>query len=155
VGLSDHTLDNYALFAAVTLGASVVEKHLSFSRRMYGSDARHSLEPAEFQDLTRGIRAIETMLAHPIDKDDISHFGQMKEIFQKSVTTCRDIPAGTTITREMLGIRKPGTGVPAARIADVVGRKTARTIPADRVVRWADIEPPLGSPSGAGKESHA
>ncbi|MCJ7699999.1 MAG: N-acetylneuraminate synthase family protein [Anaerolineales bacterium] len=47
VGLSDHTLTNYASFAAVVMGARVIEKHFTFSRKMYGSDARHSLEPDE------------------------------------------------------------------------------------------------------------
>jgi N-acetylneuraminate synthase len=156
VGLSDHTLDNYAPFAAVALGASVVEKHLSFSRRMYGSDAKHSLEPDEFQDMVRGIRAIETMLSSPVDKDDLSRLGTMKEIFQKSVTTRREIAAGTTITRDMLGIRKPGTGVPAARLDQIVGRKATRSIPADHVIRWNDIEPLEGSPAiRAGRKSHA
>ena len=142
VGLSDHTLDNYSSFAAVTLGASVIEKHLTFSRRMYGSDAKNSLEPAEFLDLTRGIRAIETMLGNPVDKNDIGRFGQMKEIFQKSVTSLIDIGAGTTITREMLGIRKPGTGIPAAKIDKVVGTRAVRAIQANRVIGWNDLEQP-------------
>jgi N,N'-diacetyllegionaminate synthase len=58
VGLSDHTLTPYATFAAVTLGASVIERHFTFSRKMYGSDARHSLEPDDMADLVRGVRAI-------------------------------------------------------------------------------------------------
>jgi N-acetylneuraminate synthase len=54
VGLSDHTLTNYGAFAAVVLGASVIEKHFTFSRHMYGSDAKHYLEPAEFAELVWG-----------------------------------------------------------------------------------------------------
>ena len=140
VGLSDHTLDNYAVFAAVTLGASVIEKHLTFSRQMYGSDAKHSLEPPEFAELIRGVRAIETMLARRVDKDNISRFREMKEIFQKSVTANVDIPAGTIISREMVSVRKPGTGIPAARIDDIVGKKAARLIKANTVLFWPDIE---------------
>ena len=48
VGLSDHSMSNYSALAAVALGASVIEKHLTFSRKMYGTDAKHSLEPDEF-----------------------------------------------------------------------------------------------------------
>ena len=62
VGLSDHTLTSYAPIAAVALGAEVVEKHFTLSRRMYGSDAPHSLEPEEFANMARGIRTVEAML---------------------------------------------------------------------------------------------
>lgn len=83
VGLSDHTLTNYAALAAVALGASVVEKHLTLSRLMYGSDAKHSAEPDEFADLVRGIRAIEVMLNRTIDKDDLGPYSEVKATFEK------------------------------------------------------------------------
>jgi N-acetylneuraminate synthase len=63
VGLSDHTVTPYATYAAVTLGASMIERHVTFSRKMYGSDAKHSLEPGEFAELVRGVRALEVILA--------------------------------------------------------------------------------------------
>ena len=140
VGLSDHTLTNYAAYAAVVLGASVVEKHFTLSRHMYVSDARHSVEPQDFATLVRGIRAIETMLANTVDKDAAERFIVMKEIFEKSVVSLVDIPPGATITREMVGVKKPGTGVPAARLDEVVGRRTTRFIRADSLLMPADIE---------------
>jgi N-acetylneuraminate synthase len=141
VGLSDHTLDNYASFAAVTLGATALERHLTFSRRMYGSDAKHSLEPHQFLDLTRGVRAIDSMLRHPVDKNDIHRFRQMKEIFQKSVVSQVPIPAGAVITHEMLGIKKPGNGIPPCELDSLLGRRTRVAIEPDRVLTWDDIEP--------------
>ena len=128
VGLSDHTLTPYAAYAAVTLGASVIEKHFTFSRKMYGSDAQHSLEPDEFAAMVQGVRAIKTMLAHPVDKADTTLFRMMKETFEKSLIALVDIPAGATITREMIGIKKPGTGISAAKLRAVVGRRAARRI---------------------------
>ena len=140
VGYSDHTLDNHACFAAVALGATVVEKHLTFSRAMYGSDARHSAEPAQFADLVRGIRAIARMRAHPVDKNDLAPYRDMKAIFEKSVVSVADIPAGTVITADKVAVKKPGTGIPAARLAEVVGRRAARAIAADRLLAEADID---------------
>ncbi len=140
VGLSDHTLTNYAAFAAVTLGATVIEKHFTFSRLMYGSDARHSLEPAEFADLVRGVRAIEVMLAHPVDKDAVAiRLRPMKEIFEKSIVTVVDIPAGTIIEESMLAIKKPGTGIAASRLPEIIGRMARRDIQADSVLREEDL----------------
>jgi N,N'-diacetyllegionaminate synthase len=145
VGLSDHTLTPYAALAAVTLGATVVEKHMTLSRQMYGSDARHSLEPAELAEMIRGIRATATMLANPVDKDDVSPLAGMKAIFEKSVVSVGAIPRGTVVERGMLGFKKPGTGIPAHRWPEVVGRRAARDIPPDRLIADEDLEQPTGA----------
>ena len=134
VGFSDHTLGNYAAFAAVTLGATVVEKHFTLSRDLYGPDARFATEPHEFEDLVDGIRELETMLANPVDKDDLSPFAEMKQVFEKSVVSTREIPAGSEISRDMVAAKKPGTGIPARMLPEVLGRKAKSDIPADTVI---------------------
>jgi N,N'-diacetyllegionaminate synthase len=134
IGLSDHSVGNYAAFAAVALGAVVVEKHFTLSRHLYGPDAAFSLEPDELEELVEGIREIETMLAHPVDKDDLAPVAEMKRVFEKSVVTVAEIAAGTTIEREMVAAKKPGTGIPAARLDDVVGRTARVDLAADTVV---------------------
>jgi N-acetylneuraminate synthase len=140
VGLSDHTLTIYAPLLAVAHGASVIEKHFTLSRRMYGSDARHSQEPGEFAEMVRGIRAIETMLASRVEKDDLARFASMKEIFQKSLVAKRDMPAGTVLTADLIAIKKPGTGIPAARWHEVIGLRTARSVRADSLLVPEDID---------------
>lgn len=138
VGLSDHTLTNYAVFAAVTLGAVVVEKHFTFSRLMYGSDARHSLEPAEMIDLVQGVRAIERMLAADVEKRT-EPYQAMKNIFEKSLVAEVDISAGAILTRELVGIKKPGTGISAARLDEFIGRKIVRAIDAGNLLAEEDF----------------
>ncbi len=140
VGLSDHTMTNYAAFAAVVSGASVIEKHFAFSRHMYGSDASHSLEPAEFTEMVRGIRAIETMLSNSVDKSDVERFRMMKQTFEKSLVSLVDIPKGKVITREMIGMKKPGTGLPTDHYKEVLGRRALRNIPAEKVLQEEDID---------------
>ena len=141
VGLSDHTLTAYASFAAVTLGASVIERHLTFSRLMYGSDARHSLEPAEFADMVTGVRAITAMMRSPVDKGAMAErLKTMKDTFEKSVVSVADIPRGTVITKNMVGLKKPGTGIQPTRIDEVIGKRAARNIPTDTVLREADLD---------------
>lgn len=141
VGLSDHTLTPYASFAAVTLGATVVEKHLTFSRLMYGSDAKHSLEPTDFTELVQGIRAITTIMGSPVEKDSlIPRMQPMKDIFEKSVVSLVDIPAGATLTPAMLAVKKPGTGIPARELASLMGRQTAKPIPADQLLHEDDLD---------------
>ena len=134
VGFSDHTLGPHAALAAVALGASVVEKHFTFSRDVYGPDAALAAEPEELAALVVGIREIDSMLANPVDKDDVAPFEEMKHVFEKSVVSTREIPAGAEISREMVAAKKPGTGIPARFLSDVVGRRARTTIPPDTVV---------------------
>jgi len=140
-GLSDHTLTNYSAFIAVSMGASVIEKHLTFSRKMYGSDAKHSLEPVEFLDLVNGIRAIEILLSTKVDKDKIANrLKEMKEVFQKSIVSVIDIPNGTVITEKMIGFKKPGTGLSASKIDHVLGKRTIHNILKNTLIRKEDLE---------------
>src|SRR5437588_8354654 len=135
VGLSDHSLGPYACYAAVVLGATVVEKHFTLSKEMYGPDAALALEPHELEELVDGIRQIEEILASPVDKAPQARaLAEMKRVFEKSVVATTDIPAGAPIEREMVAAKKPGTGIPAARLDDVVGRRAAVAIAADTVL---------------------
>lgn len=139
VGLSDHTLSPYAAFAAVTLGACVVEKHFTYSRLMYGSDAKHSMEPGEFKDMVEGIRAIEKMMAAPLDKDQIGRYQAMKDTFQKSIVSAVDIPEGAVLTEAMVEFKKPGTGIPPRDLPKVLGMKARRAIGRDTLLAFGDL----------------
>lgn len=138
-GLSDHTMSIAVPIAAATLGATVIEKHLAPSRAMYGSDAKHSLEPAEFTMMAQGIRDAEEAVHSKIKKSDVRAFKTMKHTFEKSVVSLLPIKKGTTITAKMLGIKKPGTGIPAAQIKSVIGKTAARDIAADTVLHERDL----------------
>lgn len=141
VGLSDHTLTPYASLAALTLGASVIERHLTFSRRMYGSDARHSLEPEEFAEFVKGVRAIESMLASPVDKTVMAdQLKTMKDTFEKSLVSVVDIPQGTLVTKDMIGVKKPGTGMRPSRLDEIIGRQAVCDIPRDMLLKEGDFD---------------
>jgi N,N'-diacetyllegionaminate synthase len=140
VGLSDHTLGPFAAFAAVALGAVAIEKHFTLSKEMYGPDAALALEPYELEELVDGIREIERMLASPVDKDDVAAFAEMKRVFEKSVVAVTDIPAGAVLAEDMLGAKKPGTGIPARRLPELVGRRARNDIAADSVIAEGDVE---------------
>lgn len=140
VGLSDHTLGLYAAFAAVALGARSIEKHFTLSKELYGPDAALAAEPAELRDLVSGVRAIETMLLSRVDKNDVTSLREMKRVFEKSVVALVDIPGGATIDAAMLGMKKPGTGIPARRLPEIVGRVTRAPISADSVISESDID---------------
>ncbi|MCZ8121887.1 MAG: N-acetylneuraminate synthase family protein [Magnetospirillum sp.] len=139
VGFSDHTLGYAAAAAAVTLGADSVEKHFTFSRAMYGSDAANSMEPAEFKVLSAMLREIRAMRAAPVEKSDTGPYRDMKRIFEKSIVSARDLAAGTALTEADLAFKKPGDGIPAARWRDILGRRMKRAVPADRKLTFEDF----------------
>jgi N-acetylneuraminate synthase len=126
----------------------VIEKHLTFSRKMYGSDAANSCEPEQFAELVAGIREISLMMQHFVDKDDTSELAEMKKVFEKSVVSTNPIPRGALIEADMVAIKKPGTGIPPSRIATVIGSRAARDIPADSVITEEDISLPRPAADG-------
>lgn len=139
VGFSDHTLGIAAPIAAATLGATVIEKHFTFSKLMYGSDARHSMEPEEFRTLCSALREVWSMLAHPVDKGDSAPYREMKKIFEKSVVTAMALDAGTVLERGMLAFKKPGDGIPAAQWRSIAGKAISRSLPMDHKISREDL----------------
>lgn len=139
VGFSDHTLGLGAAAAAVALGAVAVEKHFTFSRHMYGSDAKHSIEPGEFSRFCRELKGIGKMLASPVDKADSRKYAAMKAIFEKSVVLAHSLPAGTVIERPHLAFKKPGDGISASRYREVIGRRVKRDLPVDHKLSEEDL----------------
>jgi N-acetylneuraminate synthase len=141
VGLSDHSGTIYPGLAAGTLGADVLEVHVSLSREMFGPDVCASVTTSELKELVEGIRFIETMVANPLDKDRVS--GEMiplRNLFTKSVVARVPIPAGTVLGEEHLAAKKPGTGIPAARLPALIGARTVRALAQDELLSDADIQ---------------
>lgn len=139
VGYSDHTLGVAAPIAAAALGAVVVEKHFTFSRKMYGSDAKHSMEPDEFLLMARALRDVWAMRANPVDKNDAAPYAEMKRIFEKSIVTACAIPAGRILSREMLAFKKPGDGIPAREYARLIGRRVRESLAVNHKITEDDL----------------
>jgi N-acetylneuraminate synthase len=140
VGLSDHTLGQAACISAVALGARVIEKHFTFSRLMYGSDARHSMEPDEFKAFCSHVKEAAIIRANPVDKDDLQDYRDMKRIFEKSVVTARAVQAGQSLEAADIAFKKPGDGIPAARRTELLGRQVRHALAPDHKITWEDLK---------------
>jgi N,N'-diacetyllegionaminate synthase len=139
VGYSDHTMGVAAPIAAVALGARVIEKHFTFSRQMYGSDARHSMEPSEFRDMVTALRELWTMLNNPVTKSDTTPYMDMKRIFEKSIVAARKIQEGEILSIDMIAFKKPGDGIPAREYFKIIGRKVKRNLAVDHKLSKEDL----------------
>jgi len=140
VGFSDHTETNYAAFAAVASGARIIEKHLTFSKYMYGSDALLAAEPDQFAEMVRGVRAITEMMAHPVDKNDLTPYSEMKKVFEKSIVAITPLKKGQVLQRDMVGLKKPGDGLQASNLESVIGKRIVRDIEVDEQILQQDVE---------------
>ncbi len=141
VGLSDHSGTVYPAVAAATLGSDVIEVHVTMSRGMFGPDVPASVTMEELRQLVDGVRFVEKMRANPVDKDAVAgDMAPLRAIFTKSVVARTSLAAGTVLTGAHLAAKKPGTGIPAERVGDVIGRTLRRDIAADAVIREEDLE---------------
>jgi N,N'-diacetyllegionaminate synthase len=146
VGLSDHSGTIYPGLAAATLGISLLEVHVTLSREMFGPDVSSSVTTTELRQLVEGVRFIETMMAHSIDKDAAADaLAPLRQLFTRSVVPRIDLPAGLVLRAEHLALKKPGTGIPAGRLSELVGLRVKRDLRMDELMRDDDLERPLGS----------
>jgi N-acetylneuraminate synthase len=95
------------------------------------------MEPQELADVVRGIRAIEqaagaTKQIQPGEQD-------VRNMAHHSVVSIRDIAAGATIGADDVWAKRPGTGIPAGRLGEVIGRVAKRAIARDRLIDWNDL----------------
>ncbi len=141
VGFSDHSGDIYACLAATALGATTLEFHAVFDKRMFGPDARASLEIDQIKKLVEGVRSITLSLENKIDKNDNSRFSELKNIFEKSLSVNCDLDAGQEISMEHLEAKKPkGQGMNASLFREVIGKKLKRPLKKWDFLNKEDIE---------------
>ncbi len=141
VGLSDHSGTIYPGLAAAVLGASAIEVHVTLSREMFGPDVSSSITTRELRELVEGIRFIERMLDHPVDKDRIAKELQpLRTLFGKSAVAIRDLPAGTVVQAADIAFKKPGLGICEPDAHQLIGKKTLRSIPRNTVFVLEDLQ---------------
>lgn len=141
VGLSDHSGTIYPGLAAATLGIEVLEIHVAFSREMFGPDVPASITTSELRHLVEGIRFIEAMNRNPVDKDKIfEETAHLRNLFTKSIVARVDLSEGTVLRKEHLTVKKPGTGIPANRLPELIGARLKRSFRVDELLVESDLE---------------
>jgi N,N'-diacetyllegionaminate synthase len=133
VGYSDHTLGTAISVAAVALGATVIEKHLTIDRSLPGPDHAASLEPVEFREMVKSIRDVEAALGDGI-KWPTAGETPNRLLARKSIVAARSIRAGERLTDENITTKRPGTGLSPMRWDEVVGRISARDFEEDEFI---------------------
>ncbi len=133
VGYSDHTDGIAVPIAAVAIGATVIEKHLTLDRNMLGPDHKASLEPDQFAAMVCGIRTIEEALGDGIKRPTPSEQNSLP-VVRKSLVAARPIRAGELFSEVNLTAKRPGTGISPMSWDAWIGRKALRDFVADELI---------------------
>jgi pseudaminic acid synthase len=134
VGLSDHTPGIAVSVAAVALGASIIEKHLTWSRAEGGPDSAFSLEPQEFQSLVHAIRSAERSLGQ-VQYGPTPHEISTRS-FRRSLFVVCDMQEGETFTVENVRSIRPAEGLHPRHLAEIIGRQAASNIERGTPMNW-------------------
>ena len=138
VGHSDHTPDIWTCVAAAALGAKLLEKHIILDRRQPGPDQSVSIEPYELSQLVTAVRRVEEALGNRKTVHELER--PIRTWAHRSVVSLKPIDRGTSITPDMVWTKRPGTGIPAKQLDEVIGRIAKVDIPANHLVRWEELK---------------
>jgi N-acetylneuraminate synthase len=140
IGLSDHSGTIFPGLAAAAYGITVLEVHVTPSRELFGPDIPSSVTTGELRQLVEGVRYIEAMRQHPVDKDEMAQaLSPLRSIFMKSVVARADLAAGTLLDLHHLAAKKPGTGIPASEMHALIGKRLRRPVRSDELIRLEDL----------------
>ncbi len=139
IGYSDHTIGIEVPIAAVALGASVIEKHFTISRKMSGPDHAASLEPAELKEMVKSIRNIEKAISGTgIKKPSNSELKNIS-IVRKSLHYNRNIEKGELLSKVDLIALRPGNGISPMKIETIIGKPLKVSVKAFQMVDFNDV----------------
>ena len=133
IGYSDHTDGIAVPIAAVAMGASVIEKHITLDRSMPGPDHKASLEPHQFSAMVEGIRTIERALGDGIKRPTLSELANLP-VVRKSLVAARPIREGELFSEANLIAKRPGTGISPMQWDEWIGRRAARDFQANELI---------------------
>lgn len=137
VGLSDHTLGNGTSIAAVTLGATVIEKHFTLNRSEESVDSAFSMEPNELRLLVSETKAAWNSLGS-------IHYGPSDEemaslVFKRSIYVKKDLKKGDKLSRQNISIIRPGLGIKPKYFEQLIGKKINCDIKTGSPLKWSLI----------------
>lgn len=139
IGFSDHSLGYEMAVAATALGACLIEKHLTMDRSKIGMDNQMATEPDEMKqmiDCCNNVFLAMGKKERVLSPDEL----EQKLKMRRSIIAIENIQAGTVLTEDMLGAKRPATGIPLADVDKIVGHIVIRDIEADTVIFNEDIK---------------
>lgn len=139
VGYSDHTQNDISSIVAVSIGATVIEKHFTTDKSLSGPDQTTSANPEEFAKLVQSIRCAEMVLGSSIKEPSEMEKKNAPGMRRSIVAKC-NISAGTKITEAMLTFKRPYSGISPLEMDKLLGQYAKVDIQADALIQFSDIQ---------------
>jgi len=133
VGYSDHTLGLEVPIAAVALGATIIEKHITLDNDFNGPDHKASLHVKDLPLLVKSIRNIEKALGDGVKKVTTSEAKNLN-LVRRSIVAKTPIKKGTVFTPENITTKRPGNGICSSRWDEVIGQKANKNYLSDEKI---------------------
>jgi N-acetylneuraminate synthase len=137
IGHSDHCPDIYTCFAAVALGARIIEKHVILDKKISGPDQSVSIDFMDLYQLVDGIRKIELAMGDIKKVNDNEK--PIREWAFRSIVSVRKLFKGDKITEDMIWSKRPGTGIPSYYMNDIIGKTLLSDIEPNKILNWGDF----------------
>ena len=139
IGLSDHSFGNYTCFAAISLGASILEKHFTSDKNWSGPDIPISITPEELKDLIVGSKAIFNSLNGK--KNILDGEKETAKFAYASIVTTNDIEKGDYFSTDNIWVKRPGTGqIKAEFFDDILNKKSSKNIKKNSQLEWSMVD---------------
>lgn len=136
VAYSDHSVGDYMNYAALGLGANMLEKTITLNKCTNAVEHYMSLEPEEVKEFVRRVREVEMAFGNP----RVIFNSRVKVTNRRSIMTKRKIPRGKTIEIEDLTFKRPGNYISVERYEEIIGKKATRDIEVDKFLSEHDFE---------------
>jgi len=140
VGLSDHSGTPFPALAAMAQNCHILELHVTFDKRMFGPDVPASLTFEDLKFIVQARSAFKILRNNPVNKDAMAaDLNEMRKMFSKSLALAEPLLKGTTLKKEHLTSKKPGSGIDPNQISKLIGRSLVHDTPSDRLICWEDL----------------
>ena len=139
IGFSDHSIGPEMALASIAMGATIVEKHFTDTKKRNGPDISCSMDPYELEYLIKKSKDISA--ARERKKFVAETEKEVYKFARSSIVADIDIPSGTLLTRENIWARRPGNGqIPGYEYQKVIGKRARNEIKRNQQIKWTDIE---------------
>lgn len=139
IGYSDHTPGDTVVLGAIALGAKVIEKHFTISKKDKGPDHPHSMEPDEFARMIERTREMEKALGSS-RKEVVAEEAETVIVQRRGLCAARDLKKGDVLAANDIEVLRPALGIPPKFKSAITGKRVATDIAAGAPIRWEDLD---------------
>ena len=138
VGVSDHSHGYLTPIIAKSLGVTIIEKHVTMSRKLVGPDHKASLTIKEFKHMIKLVRNTEKILGQSRKIISIDEKSNLRAV-RKSCISSFDILKGEKITKKHISFKRPGTGINPFDYKKFLNKRSKKFIEKDRILKLKDF----------------